>query len=98
MEPRHYAWIIPGRLAVAERPGGGGRSNRRERRFAELEWWRSRGVVAIVSAMRTRHGLADYVEGGFLARWHPLGDVGGGSDGAARAGGDGARAARDARA
>ncbi len=77
MEPRTYAWIIPGRLAVAERPGGGGRSNRRERRFAELEWWRAQGVVAIVSAKGTRHGLADYVERGFLARWHPLGDVAG---------------------
>jgi hypothetical protein len=75
MEPRCYAWIIPDRLAVAERPGGGGRSNRRERRSAELDWWRSHGVVAIVSAKSSRHGLAEYVEGGFLARWHPIGDV-----------------------
>lgn len=75
MEPRRYAWIIPGRLAVAERPGGGGASHRRERRLAELEWWRAHGVVAIVSAKNSRHGLADYVENGFLARWHPIGDA-----------------------
>lgn len=74
MEPRTYAWIIPGRLAVAERPGGVGRMHRRELRFAQLEWWRSRGVVAIVSAKPTRHALADYVEQGFIVRWHPLRD------------------------
>ena len=75
MEPRIYAWIVPGRLAVAERPGGVGRSHRRELRFAEMEWWRSQGVVAIVSALRSRHALADYLEQGFLVRWHPLSDV-----------------------
>ena len=40
-----------------------------------MEWWRSQGVVAIVSALRTRHALADYLEQGFLVRWHPLIDV-----------------------
>ncbi len=75
MEPPIHAWIIPGQLAVAERPGGAGRSHRRELRFAEMTWWRSRGVVAIVSALRTRHALADYLEHGFLVRWHPLSDV-----------------------
>ncbi len=75
MEPRIYAWIIPGRLAVAERPGGVGRSHRRELRFAEMEWWRAQGVVAIVSALKTRHALADYLEQGFLVRWHPLSSV-----------------------
>lgn len=75
MEPPIHAWIIPGRLAVAERPGGAGRSHRRELRFAQMAWWRSQGVVAIVSALRTRHALADYLEHGFLVRWHPLSNV-----------------------
>ena len=75
MEPTTYAWILPGRLAVAERPGRGGRMHRRELRIAELEWWRAQGVVAIVSGLRTRHALADYAEQGFLVRWHPLSDV-----------------------
>jgi hypothetical protein len=72
VEPRTYAWIIPARLAVAERPGGAGRSHSRERRAAELDWWRGQGVGAIVSGLRTRHCLADYVDAGFVVRWHPL--------------------------
>ena len=74
MEPRRYAWILPGRLAVAERPGRAGRNHRRALRGPELEWWRAHGVVAIVSAMPTRHCLADYAEQGFTVRWHPLRD------------------------
>lgn len=74
MEPANYAWIIPGRLAVAERPGGAGRSHRRARREAELDWWAQQGVRAIVSGMRTRHGLGEYVERGLEVRWHPLRD------------------------
>lgn len=77
MEPKTYAWIIPGRRAVAERPGGGGRSHRRALRIAEQAWWRERGVTAIVSAMRTRHALAGYAEVGFVVRWHFLRDLGG---------------------
>jgi hypothetical protein len=72
VEPRTYAWIIRGRLAVAERPGGAGRSHNRERRAGELEWWRRQGVGAIVSGLRTRHCLADYMDAGFVVRWHAL--------------------------
>lgn len=72
LEPKRYAWIVAGRLAVAERPGGVGRSHKRALRAAELEWWRAEGVVAIVSAMATRHCLSDYAEAGFTVRWHPL--------------------------
>ncbi len=74
MEPTTYAWILPGRLAVAERPGGGGRMHRRERRIAEQAWWREQGVVAVVSGMRSRHALAEYAEDGLTVRWHPLRD------------------------
>ena len=74
MEPPTYAWIIPGRLAVSERPGGAGRSHRRARRQEELDWWISQGVRAVVSGMRTRHGLVEYVERGLEVRWHPLRD------------------------
>ena len=73
-EPRAYAWIVPERVAVAERPGGCGRAHRREARIAELEWWRDHEVVAIVSGMRTRHCLDDYAARGFEVRWHPLRD------------------------
>jgi hypothetical protein len=73
-EPGRYAWILPARLAVAERPGRGGRSHRRELRIAEQAWWRGQGVTAVVSCMRSRHGLAEYAEDGLLVRWHPLRD------------------------
>jgi len=69
-----YAWIVPGRLAVGERPGRGGRLHRRELRTAELEWWGAQGVETIVSGMRSRHCLGDYAEMGFAVRWHPLRD------------------------
>jgi hypothetical protein len=75
MEPKRYAWIIPGRLAVAERPGRGGRQHRRALREAELAWWRAQGVTAVVSGMRSRHGLAEYADAGLTVRWHPLRDA-----------------------
>ena len=72
MEPTSYTWIIPGRLAVAERPGRGGRSHRRALRAAEIAWWKEQGVTTVVSAMRTRHALGDYADAGLGVRWHPL--------------------------
>ena len=71
-EPRVYAWLVPGRLAVAERPGGGGRTHRIARREAELAWWAAQGITSIVSGMRTRHGLLEAALDGFRVRWHPL--------------------------
>ena len=73
-EPQKYAWIIPGRLAVAERPGRCGRNHRRMLRAAEGAWWRAQGVTAVVSCMRSRHALAEYAEEGLDVRWHPLRD------------------------
>jgi hypothetical protein len=74
IEPMVYAWLVPDRLAVAERPGGGGRSHRVARRTGELDWWAAHGVTAIVSGMRTRHGLLEAALAGFRVAWHPLGD------------------------
>jgi len=74
MEPRTYAWLIPGRLAVAERPGGGGRSHRITRRQAELGWWRDQGIRTVVSGMETRHGLLEAALAGFAIRWFPIHD------------------------
>lgn len=72
LAPAVHAWLVPWRLAVAERPGGGGRTHRRSRRFAEMAWWSAHGVCAVVSGMRSRHGLADYAAAGWEVRWHPL--------------------------
>ena len=70
-----HAWIIPGTLAIAERPGGGGRSHRVARRSAELAWWHEQGVRTIVSAMRSRHALTEYARLGYGTRWFPLKDI-----------------------
>jgi hypothetical protein len=75
VEPARFAWIIPGRLAVAERPGRCGRNHRRELRAREIAWWREQGVTAVVSGMPTRHALADYADLGLMVRWHPLRDA-----------------------
>jgi hypothetical protein len=75
MEPRHHAWLVPGRLAVAERPGGGGRAHRVARREAEQAWWRDAGVGLVVSCMPTRHGLLELALDGFAVRWRPIRDV-----------------------
>lgn len=70
-----HAWIVPGSLAIAERPGGGGRSHRVARRAAELAWWHDQGVRTIVSAMRSRHALTEYARLGYGTRWFPLKDA-----------------------
>lgn len=74
--PLTYAWLIHRRLAVAERPGGGGRSHRRDRRAAEIAWWSAQGVTAVVSGMRSRHALDVYAAAGWEVRWHPLREPG----------------------
>jgi len=75
IEPQQFTWLIPDRLAVAERPGGGGRSHRVARREAELAWWQGTGVTTIISAMRSRHGLLESALAGFRVVWHPLIDT-----------------------
>ena len=75
LEPRRLWWARPRKLVALERPGGGGRSHRPERREAELAWLSANGVRLIVSTMATRHNLADYERHGF--EWHhmPVPDV-----------------------
>lgn len=72
--PVRFAWILPGRLAVAERPGRGGRSHRRALREGECAWWGALGVRTVVSGMRSRHALAEYRARGWEVHWHPLGE------------------------
>jgi len=51
-----------------ERPGGGGRSHRPERRQAEIDWMTANRVRLVVSTMSTRHNLGAYEEAGLA--WH----------------------------
>ena len=67
-EPKRIWWARPRKLCALERPGGGGRSHRRDRRAAELAWLQERGVRLVVSTMGARHNLADYEAAGL--DWH----------------------------
>ena len=68
LRPKRIWWARPRKLCALERPGGGGRSHRPERRQAELDYLAERGVRLIVSTMTTRHNLSDYEAAGF--DWH----------------------------
>ena len=60
IEPRRIWWARPRKLCALERPGGGGRSHRPERRQAEIAWLQAAGVRLVVSTMETRHNLEAY--------------------------------------
>jgi hypothetical protein len=66
--PARIWWARPRKLCALERPGGGGRSHRPERRTAEIEYLVSSGVRLVVSTMTTRHNLVAYEEAGL--EWH----------------------------
>ena len=51
-----------------ERPGGGGRSHRPDRRAADIDYLKERGVRLVISTMTTRHGIAEYEAAGL--EWH----------------------------
>lgn len=67
-EPRRTWWARPGKLCLLERPGGGGRSHRPERRAADIDYLVSAGVRVVISTMTTKHNLADYDTAGL--EWH----------------------------
>jgi len=67
-EPKRIWWARPRKLCALERPGGGGRSHRAERRAAEIQYLRDRGVRTVASVMSTRHNLAAYEAAGLA--WH----------------------------
>jgi hypothetical protein len=71
-EPRRIWWARPRKLCALERPGGGGRSHRPERREAEIEYLKQAGVRLVVSLMPTRHNIADYEDAGLDAIHLPV--------------------------
>ena len=68
LEPHRIWWARPRKLLAMERPGGGGRSHRPDRRRREIDWLRHHGVRVVISTMATRHNLGDYEELGL--EWH----------------------------
>jgi len=80
LEPRRIWWARARKLCALERPGGGGRSHRAERRAGEIEYLKRNRVRLVVSVMRTRHNLAAYEKA--RLEWHhvPVGSAGEGAE------------------
>lgn len=74
-EPRRLWWARPRKLCALERPGGGGRSHRPDRRAREIQWLKRAGVRTVISTMPTRHNLAAYDDAGLRSRHVPVPDV-----------------------
>jgi hypothetical protein len=74
-EPKRIWWARPRKLCALERPGGGGRSHRPERRAEEIEYLKDAGVRMVISTMTTRHNLADYEEAGLEWAHLPVASV-----------------------
>ena len=72
LRPRRIWWARPRKLCALERPGGGGRSHRPERREAEIAYLQASGVRLVVSVMATRHNLGHYEAAGLDACHLPL--------------------------
>ena len=70
--PKRIWWVRKGKLCALERPGGGGRSHRPERRAADIDYLKDRGVRTVVSLMATRHNLSAYEEAGLAALHVPI--------------------------
>src|SRR5437588_11541661 len=70
-QPKRIWWARPRKLCALERPGGGGRSHRPERRAAEIAYLKERGVWLVVSTMTSRHNLDDYEAAGLEWRHVP---------------------------
>jgi hypothetical protein len=78
IRPRNFAWVITGRLAVCERPGGNGANHRRVRRQEEIIWLRQQDFDLVVSLINAPHNLHNYEELGlpYLHRpFPPVDDV-----------------------
>lgn len=60
IEPHDFRWIVAGRLAVCERPGGWGEAHRRIRRREELIWVSRTGIELVVVLCVDPGPLGDY--------------------------------------
>jgi hypothetical protein len=73
LEPRYFTWVITGRLAVSERPGGFARNHRKVRRQEELLWLAGHGFTHVLSLLDSPHNLHAYEEAGLAYEHVPLG-------------------------
>jgi hypothetical protein len=72
IEPRNFTWILQGKLAVCERPGGYGQNHRKVRRQEEIIWLREQGFTMVVSLAASPHNLHNYDEMGLPWRHRPF--------------------------
>jgi hypothetical protein len=70
--PKRIWWARAGKLCALERPGGGGRSHRPDRRDDDIDYLRENGVRLVVSLMPTKHNLGHYEEAGLEFRHVPI--------------------------
>ncbi|HMG27872.1 MAG TPA: hypothetical protein VKH36_13780 [Acidimicrobiia bacterium] len=73
LEPRYFTWVITGRFAVSERPGGFARNHRKVRRQEELLWLAGHGFTHVLSLLDSPHNLHAYEEVGLAYEHVPLG-------------------------
>jgi hypothetical protein len=73
LEPRNFTWVITGRLAVSERPGGFARNHRKVRRQEELIWLAGNGFTRVLSLLDSPHNLHAYEEAEIAYEHVPLG-------------------------
>ena len=71
-EPKRIWWARPRKLCAMERPGGGGRSHRPERRESDIAYLKESGVRVVISLMSSRHNLDDYEAAGLEAIHLPV--------------------------
>jgi hypothetical protein len=73
LEPRFFCWIIKGRLAASERPGGFARNHRKVRRQEELVWLAAQGFTHVLSLLDSPHNLHAYDEAHIAYEQLPVG-------------------------
>jgi hypothetical protein len=73
LEPRNFTWVITGRFAISERPGGFARNHRKVRRQEELLWLAGSGFTHVLSLLDSPHNLHAYEEAGLAYEHIPLG-------------------------
>jgi hypothetical protein len=73
LEPRNFTWVITGRFAISERPGGFARNHRKVRRQEELLWLAGNGFTHVLSLLDSPHNLHAYEEAGLAYEHIPLG-------------------------
>lgn len=74
ISPRNFTWVMKGKFAVSERPGGYSRNHRRVRRQEEIIWIREEGFSRVVSLLASPHNLHAYEEFGVPYSHLPFGE------------------------